>query len=275
VTTEVGHKPRVLAVTSGKGGVGKTNLAVNLALCLRFFGVNVLLLDADMGLGSVDVLLGLDVVHNLKDVVLKGWPLERIVIEGPRGLKILPGACGVEELARLSETDLQRLLRQIQEYCAQMDFVVVDTSPGISPAVVGCLLAADETLLVTNSEPTSLTDAYALLKAMSRRPEAAAKPVSVIMNQTGSKEEALRSFDRLRSAAKRFLGVDVEYLGSVARDETVSEATKRQVAFLTHYSASPCSRDVRKIAARLVSAARGGSADMGRFFKAIGEVRDE
>lgn len=270
--TEPANRPRVLAVTSGKGGVGKTNLAVNLALCLRLFDVNVLLLDADMGLGSVDVLLGLNVVHNLRDVLLKGLPVEHAVVEGPRGLKILPGASGVQEMATLSRAELEEFLERVRQDRARMDFVVVDTSPGISPSVISCLLAADETLLVTNAEPTSLTDAYALLKVMSRRPEAVGKTVSIIMNQTGSKEEAMRSFDCLRSAAKRFLNLDVQYLGSVAWDETVSEATKRQVAFLTHYSASPCSRDVRKIAARLVSAARGSSADMGRFFKAFGEV---
>lgn len=268
-------RPRVLAVTSGKGGVGKTNLAVNLALCLRLFNVNVLLLDADMGMASVDVLLGLHIQHNLRDVLLKGWPVEQVVVEGPRGLKILPGACGVEELARLDEPRFEAFLQQVQRYCEQMDFVVVDTAPGISPAVVSCLLAADETLLVTNPEPTSLTDAYAVLKVMSGRPEGRAKAVWVIMNQTGSKEEAVRSFDRLRAAASRFLYMDIHYLGSVAWDDTVSEATKRQVAFLTHYSASPCSRDVRKIAARLVSAGHGGSADIGRFFRAIGEVGHE
>jgi flagellar biosynthesis protein FlhG len=267
--------PRVLAVTSGKGGVGKTNLAVNLALCLRMFEVSVLLLDADMGLANVDVLLGLDAPANLRDVVLNGRPLESVVVEGPRGLKVLPGASGVQQMAGLSEETLDALLREVERYCAQMDFVIVDTAPGISPAVIKCLLAADETLLVTNSEPTSLTDAYALLKLMSRHPEGRAKPVSVIMNQVSSKEEALRSFDRLRAAARRFLDMDVQYLGSVAWDETVSEATKRQVAFLTHYSASACSRDVRKIAARLVSAERDGSADMGRFFRAVGEVMNE
>jgi len=275
MTSEAPRKPRVLAVTSGKGGVGKTNLAVNLALCLRLFNVNVLLLDADVGMASVDVLLGLDIRHSLRDVVLKGQPIEQVVVEGPRGLRILPGACGVEELARLDEQQFERFLRQVQGYCEQMDFVVVDTAPGISPAVIGCLLAADETLLVTNSEPTSLTDAYGVLKVMSGRPEGRSKLVRVIMNQIGSKEEAIRSFDRLRGAARRFLDMDVHYLGSVAWDDTVSEATKRQVAFLTHYSASPCSRDVRKIAARLLSAARGGSADMGRFFRAVGEVGRE
>jgi flagellar biosynthesis protein FlhG len=269
------HNPRVLAVTSGKGGVGKTNLAVNLALSLRLFDVNVLLLDADMGLGNVDVLLGLDVRPNLRDVVLGGRPLEHIVVDGPRGLKILPGSSGVEGMVRLSDEELNAFLQGVEAYCSQMDFVVVDTSPGISPAVINCLLAADETLLVTNAEPTSLTDAYAVLKVMSRWQEGNSAPVSVIMNQTGSREEALRSFDRLRKTAKRFLDIDVRYLGSVAWDETVSEATKRQVAFLTHYSGSACSRDVRKIAARLVSESRAGSTDMGRFFRRLGEAMDE
>jgi flagellar biosynthesis protein FlhG len=125
--------------------------------------------------------------------------------------------------------------------------------------------------VITNPEPTALTDAYAMLKVLGRHSESREKTVSVVMNQIGSKEEALRGFDRLRGAVKRFLKVDIEYLGSVAWDETVGEATKRQVAFLTHYAGSPSSRDVRKIAARLLSASRGGTGDVGRFFKAIAE----
>lgn len=273
--TEAVQGPCVIAVTSGKGGVGKTNLAVNLALSLRLFDVQVLLLDADLGLANVDVLLGLGVLHDLRDVVLKGWPIDSIVVEGPRGLRILPGASGVEEMARLGDAELDGFLRQLQIYCAEMDYVVVDTAPGISPAVTNCLMAADRTLLVTNSEPTSLTDAYALLKVLRRRSGGRHGQVSVIMNETSSKEEALRSFDRLRNAARRFLDMDVEYLGSVARDETVSEATKRQVAFLTHYANSPCSRDVRKIAARLISAGRGGTAGAGRFFRSMAGVDGE
>ena len=265
--TETQTKPRIVAVTSGKGGVGKTNLAANLAVSLRLFGVKVLLLDADVGLGNVDVLLGLDVRCDLRDVLLHDRPLEHAVVEGPRGIRILPGSSGVEEMTRLSEEKLERFFRQLADYSAGMDFVVVDTAPGISPAVINCLMAADDVLLVTNAEPTALTDAYALLKVMSSRPGARSKKVSLIMNQTGSKEEAMRSYDRLRGVASRFLDWDLEYLGSVAQDGTVGEATRRQVDFLTHYSGSDCSRDVRKIAARLVSSGADGEADPGRFFR--------
>ncbi len=266
---------RVVAVTSGKGGVGKTNLAANLAVSLRMFGVKVLLLDADVGLANIDVLLGLNVRYDLRDVLLHGRPLEQVVMEGPRGLKVLAGASGVEEMTRLSDEKLQTFFDCLTDYSRQMDFVVVDTAPGISPAVVNCLMAADDILLVTNSEPTSLTDAYALLKVMSRRQEARRKTVSVVMNQMRSKEDAVRAFDRLRATALRFLHWEVEYLGSVARDETVGEATRRQVDFLTHYAESACSRDVRKIAARLVSTVGEGAEDLGRFFRRVLEPADE
>jgi len=268
-------KPRILAVTSGKGGVGKTNVAVNLALSLRMFGLKVLLLDADVSLGNVDVLLGLNVERDLRDVFLHGLALEDVVVDGPRGLKILPGACGVEELARLDEERMELFLAELDEFCRPMDFVVVDTAPGISPVVTNCLEAADEVILVTNAEPTALTDAYALLKVMCGRDGARRKAVLVLMNQTDSREEAVRSFDRLRAAARRFLHREVEYLGSVARDETVSAATKRQVDFLTHYAHSPCSRDVRKIAARLLGRGRSGALEMGRFLQRMAGVGDE
>jgi flagellar biosynthesis protein FlhG len=265
----------ILAVTSGKGGTGKTNFAANLALCLRMFNREVLLVDADLGLGNVDVLLGLDARHNLRDVLKEGCGVEQIVVEGPRGLKVLPGASGVEEMVRLSDEQLAGLLAKIEEYCRCMDFVVVDTAPGISPPVISCLLAADRALLVTNAEPTAVTDAYALLKVLSKRHGGADRKVCVVMNQTGSKEEAMRGFDRLRRTARQFLKMEIEYLGSVAWDDAVALATKRQVAFATHYAGSACSRDVRKIAARLVSSAGPGGADVGRFFRAVSEVLNE
>jgi flagellar biosynthesis protein FlhG len=267
--------PRLLAVTSGKGGVGKTNVAVNLALCLRLLGAKVLLLDADVGLGNVDVLLGLEVRYDLRDVLLHGRPLAHTVLDGPRGLKILPGASGVEEMTALSGERIGAFFAQLVDYCAAMDFVVVDTAPGISPPVVNCLMAADDVLLVTNPEPTALTDAYALLKVMSRRPEARSVKVSLIMNQIASKEEGMRSYDRLRATAKRFLDWDLDYLGSVAWDGTVGEATRRRVDFLTHYAAAPCSRDVRKLAARLISSRTGSGAGVDRFFRQMMEAADE
>ncbi|MFO8008637.1 MAG: MinD/ParA family protein [Candidatus Brocadiia bacterium] len=271
---EEATRPRIIVVTSGKGGVGKTNMAANLAVSLRLFGVQVMLLDADMGLGNVDVLLGLNVRHDLRDVLLHGRRLDQVVIEGPRGVKILPGASGVEEMTRLSDQKVQQFLADLQRYCAGMDYLVVDTAPGISPSVVNCLLAADEIVLVTNPEPMAVTDAYALLKVLSSRSSGAEKPVFVVMNQTGSREEAVRSFDRLRLAAERFLGRAVEYLGSVAWDDAVGQATRRQVDFLTHFSEADCSRDVRKLAARLVSSGKGGEQDMGRFFRNIMEPSD-
>jgi flagellar biosynthesis protein FlhG len=223
----------------------------------------------------VDVLLGIKPAYNLHDVLLKGRSVEEAVAEGPGGLKILTGASGVQELMQLPDETQKNFLQQIEQYCSRMDFVVVDTSAGIAPSVINFLLAADEVLLVTSPEPLALTDAYALLKVLSTREEARGKSISVIMNQIGSKEEALRSFDRLRRAAERFLNWEVRYLGSVAWDETVNIAVKQQVPFQTHFAASSCSRDMRKIAARLVSARQVGGADMGRFFSKIIEVPNE
>jgi len=266
--------PKVIAVTSGKGGVGKTNIAVNLAVSLRLLGAGVLVLDADMGLSSVDVLLGLRVRYDLRDVLLHGRELEQVVVEGPRGVKILPAASGVEAMARLSDRQMEDFLAALLRYCGSMDYVVADTAPGIGPSVVSCLLAADEVVLITNPEPTALTDAYALLKLLRARSEAADIPAFVVMNRVESKEEALGSFDRLRRAAERFLGWSPRYLGSVWRDETVELAVKRQVDFLTHYTAAACSRDVRKLAARLVSSRAPGAEGLGRFFRKIVEGED-
>jgi len=254
-------------VTGGKGGVGKTSISINLALCLRLFGKSVMLVDADLGLADVDVLLGLNVERTLKDVILKGSPVEDAVVEGPYGLKILPGASGVEEMVRLGEEARQQFLQQIQQYCMNMDVVVVDTSPGIHSPVVDCLVAADQIVLVTSPEPMALTDAYALLKVINAH--SVRKRISILVNKAQSREEAVRTFDRLRVTAERFLGLDVEYLGSLSRDEAVLRASKQQRDFLTHYAGSEVSRDLRKIAARLLSAGSDAANDLGRFFRQI------
>ncbi len=269
------NRPRIIAVTSGKGGVGKTNVALNLAISLRVLGGKVLLLDADMSMGNVDVLLGLNLQRDLRDLLLGDASLAQVVADGPRGIKILPGASGVEELANLDDRRMQEFLRKLEAFCAEMDYLVVDTATGISAGVINCLLAADEIVLVTNTEPTALTDAYALLKVYGRRAGEDAGKVFIIMNQIGSKEEAMGSFDRLRGAAERFLGWEPEYLGSISWDDTVSVATKQQVDFLTHYASAPCSQDIRKLAARLVSAGRSGGEGVGRFFRKMMDPRDE
>ena len=265
-------RPRVIAVTSGKGGVGKTSMAVNLAVALRMFGSDVLLVDADMGLGNVDVLLGLSVECDVREVLLNGRPIEQVVVGGPRGLKILPGASGVQELAELDRDQVGAFIDDLREYCAEFDYVVFDTSPGISNGVLDCLMAAQEILLVTNPEPAAITDAYALLKVLGNRNGARERTVSVVMNRTDSREEALRAYDRLRAVSQLFLEWDIEYMGSVSGDDAVRAAGRRQVDFVTAYSASPASRDVRKIAARLASSGQGAEADAGGFFKALAEA---
>jgi flagellar biosynthesis protein FlhG len=265
-------RPRVIAVTSGKGGVGKTSMAVNLAVALRMFGSEVLLVDADMGLGNVDVLLGLSVECDVREVLLNGRPIEQVVVGGPRGLKILPGASGVQELAELDREQVRAFIDGLREYCAGFDYVVFDTSPGISNGVLDCLMAAQEILLVTNPEPAAITDAYALLKVLGNRDGARERTVSVVMNRTDSREEALRAYDRLRAVSQLFLKWDIEYMGSISGDDAVRAAGRRQVDFVTAYSASPASRDVRKIAARLASSGQASEADAGRFFKALAEA---
>jgi flagellar biosynthesis protein FlhG len=208
----------------------------------------------------------------MREVLLNGRPIHETVIGGPRGLKILPGASGVQELAELDRQQVGAFIDGLRQYCANFDYVVFDTSPGIGSGVVDCLMAAHEILLVTNPEPAAITDAYALLKVLGKREGARERTVSVIMNRTDGREEALRAYDRLRAVSQLFLKWDIEYMGSVTGDDAVRAAGRRQVDFVTAYTASAASRDVRKIAARLTSSTPESSADAGRFFKALAEV---
>lgn len=257
---------RVLAVTSGKGGVGKTNLAANLGTALARRGRATTILDADFGLANLDILLNLNPRRNLGHVLRgEAAPAEVVVTAG--ALRVIPGASGIESMADLADEERRGLLDALVPLTADQDFVLIDTAAGIGRNVVDLCRAAGEILLVTNPEPTSLTDAYGLAKVLwARTPEL---PVHLVVNSVADAAEGRAVHAKLEEVANRFLGARLQFLGHILHDECVPRAARRQLPFVTAYPRSPASRCVETLADRLLGTPSGGESGVGAFWRRL------
>src|SRR5438874_5588206 len=220
----------VIAVTSGKGGVGKSNVAVNLAIKFASARKNVVLLDADLGLANADVLCNIDLPCNLSHVIARKKELRDVMVRAPGGFKLIGGASGLARMADLTDFDRQRLVNALGELEQQADVILIDTGAGISPNVLSFTRAADHVLIVTTPEPTAITDAYAVVKVMSR--DGGERRVSLLVNQVRSANEAKVVYGRIAQVAKQFLGVSVLDAGYVMSDEAVPQAVRRRTPFV-------------------------------------------
>lgn len=256
---------RVLAVTSGKGGVGKTNIAVNLAARLSKMGRRVALLDADMGMANADVLCNLTVGANLAHVVAGRRQLSDVTLQGPGGFVLVPGASGLSQMANLSDFERARVVSMFRELENEQDLLIIDTGAGIGPNVLSFLLAADELLVVTTPEPTAITDAYALIKAVSRQRDAAT--VSVLVNMARDKEEGKRVYDRVAAVCRRFLNLHVRDAGCVLADPRVPLAVRRRTPFVLEAPETPASLCLRQLAHKLDH--RASEPPRGSFFRRV------
>jgi flagellar biosynthesis protein FlhG len=240
---------RVIAVTSGKGGVGKTNLVLNLGLALSRMQRRVFLLDADLGLANVDVLLGLSPRYTLEHVLNGQRDIMDIVLEGPAGMRILPSGSGISELAELGRDQQMRLFRELSRIGDGVDYLFIDTGAGISSNVLRFNASANEVIVVANPEPTSITDAYALMKLLSIKYHI--REFGLIANSVASDAEGAGVFDRLNRVCGQFLQVRLSYLGSVPFDKHVREAVRRQQALLDAFPQAPAAKSIARIAAEL------------------------
>ena len=239
-----------LAVTSGKGGVGKTSLAVNLALALAQLGERTCLVDGDLGLANVDVLLNLHPRHSLRDVITKGMSLDDVVVRGPGGLEVVPAASGVEALANLSAVSRQFLVSRLENRCVRADVTILDTGAGLSRTVLALALAADEVLVVTTPEPTALTDAYAMVKVLTqRRPEL---PLRLIVNLVEHAAQAREVHGHMDRIVQRFLRREIPLAGWIPRDACVERAVREQRPLMLYFPYARATEAIRGIAERLL-----------------------
>jgi len=260
-----GRKPvRTVTVTSGKGGVGKTNVVTNLAVALRSMGKEVLILDADVGMSNVDVLLHLAPRHNVAHVLSGEKRLDEVLVEGPRGVRILPAAFGAQELTRLDGHQRMRLLDAIDACDLGIDVLLVDTPAGISENVAFFCVASQEIVVVTAPEPTAVTGACALIKVLSTR--YGEKRFTVLVNSARSEAEGREVFRALSSVAGMLLNVSLDYLGHIPHDASVQDAVRSQAPFVDMFPDGPASRKVREIAARILERPGGDVKGSLQFF---------
>jgi flagellar biosynthesis protein FlhG len=254
-------RERLVAVVSGKGGVGKTNLVANLAVAAAGLRARVLVVDGDLGLSSLDVLLGLVAPWSVEDVLLGRCSLQGALVEGPRGVHLLPAASGRSDLAALGGAHLERLLRLLREAALDYDLVLVDAGPGVGPTALGLASRCARALLVTTPEPTSLADAYATLKLLVRA--SPRLPIELVVNGVSDARRAGAVHARLERMALRFLDASLGLRGFLCQDARLAEAVSRQCAVVELFPTAPSSRQLVALAQGLLRdhrAAAGGRA---------------
>lgn len=261
-------KTRTIVITSGKGGVGKTSLSANLALALRKTGASVTLLDADLGLANINIVFGIMPKYNLYHVIKGKKSLRDIVIELPEGLKIIAGASGFHQLANLDVKQRREFIRSFSDLEAD-DYMIIDTGAGVSENVLSFVMASDEVFVVTTPEPTAITDAYGMIKAIAA--QSCEKSIKLIVNRAQSVSEARKVSDRVINIASQFLNIKVESLGFVFDDAVVSKSVRNQKPFIISYPKSKAAGCISVIADRITNRTvlESKGSGMGSFFKRI------
>jgi flagellar biosynthesis protein FlhG len=241
---------KVIAVTGGKGGVGKTNVTLNTAISLAQQGKRVMVLDADLGLANVDVLLGIRVEKNLSHVLSGECTLDEVLVEGPYGIKIAPASSGSQSMTELTPTEHAGLIRAFSELQSQIDVLIVDTAAGISDMVLSFSKASQDIIMVVCDEPTSLTDAYALIKILNK--EHGIFRFKIVANMVRSMREGDELFSKLTKVTNRFLDVALELVAVIPFDENVRKSVRKQKAIVEAFPTSPAALAIRRLAKKAI-----------------------
>lgn len=251
---------RTIAVLSGKGGVGKSNLSLNLACALGELGQKVVLLDADLGLANIDMLCGITAKYNLTNLINGSKGLDEVLVELSSNVWILPGGSGIKELADLDQNQLAELIDNLGILEDRADVLLIDTGAGIHKGVLAFSSAADTTILITTPEPTSIRDAYGVLKALVVSPTSGGKAdIAFVVNMANSESEGLEVANRIRMAASQFLGLSINYMGSILKDDHVGQAVRMRKPFYQLYPASVAAECIRKLAYTLLGTPERGA----------------
>ncbi|MBZ9635970.1 MinD/ParA family protein [Clostridium sp. FP1] len=241
-------KPRIITVTSGKGGVGKSNIVVNLSIALQNMGRKVMIFDADIGMGNDDIIMGCASRYNVFDVINNGKEIEDVVINGPFGVKLLPGGSSLMKVEDLTEIQRNTFLNKLTALTG-LDYIIMDTGAGVNKSVLGFIACCEDLIIVTTPEPTSLTDAYSLLKAVKHfKIKDSAK---VIVNRSLDNNEANMTFNKFNNAVTKFLDMKLEYLGKISEDKKLAYAVRAQQPVILSYPSSESARDINSIASKI------------------------
>jgi flagellar biosynthesis protein FlhG len=258
------NSPKIITVTSGKGGVGKSNFVVNLGLTLQKNGKKVLIFDADVGMGNDDVLLGFIPKYNVFDIIFSNKDIDEVIVTGPYGIKLLPGGSGITRVNEITNTQRNNFLDKLSKI-EDLDYILMDTGAGINRSVLGFIACCDELIILTTPEPTSLMDAYSLIKAVVHfNIKSKAK---VVINRTLDKNEGEETYKKFRNAVKTFLKIEVDYIGSVAEDKKLVQAVRTQKPFVIDSPNCEASQDILKISNKLLGIESSGTGVQGLFKK--------
>ena len=265
---------RVITVTSGKGGVGKSNTAINLALQFKKLGKRVIILDADFGLANIEIMFGTVPKHNFCDLIYQGKEITDIITWGPGDVGFISGGSGIAGLSNLDRKYLEYIIQNLAKLDAIADVIIIDTGAGIADAVMDFLVASGEIIVVTTPEPTSITDSYSLIKALNRHPRFSKdnSKIKVIANRVGSEEEGKSLFKKLNSVVSRYLGLYLEYTGSVPHDDKLVGAVMQQTPVSIAYPSAKSTKAYEDITRRLMNMETEGNIrkrGMAAFFSHI------
>lgn len=266
-------KARVITVTSGKGGVGKTNFTVNLALAFAKLGKKIAVIDADLGMGNVDVVLGCSNRYNILHLLEGNFSLKDIITDGPLGIKFMSGGSGMHKLANLTNLQLTHIINQISLLDDWAEIILIDTGAGINQSVMNFVIAADEVIIITTPEPTSITDAYAMMKTfVSHRGTGI---LNLVINRVIEVNEGIIAADKLTKVALNFLGLSLTHLGTVSEDVNLIRAVKKQIPLLLAYPNTASARCIEQIAHRILygEIIKKNSGIKGFFDSLVGLVR--
>jgi len=261
-------KTRIIAVTSGKGGVGKTNLSINIAIAYSRLGKKVLVLDADLGLANVNVVMGVIPKHNLYHVVRKQKEMKDIIVNTPYGIQIVAGASGFSRIANLSEEERQHFVNEFTTL-SDADIIIIDTSAGVGSNVLAFIGAADDAVIITTPEPTAITDAYGIIKTISVEIDDLDMGIKLVVNRVASVTEAKRVAQRVVDIAGQFLNVKLDYLGFVYEDPTVQAAVRKQQPFFVVDQYGRASQCIQHIVGRLENVDFKEGGELSRFIRRL------
>ena len=242
-------KTKVITVTSGKGGVGKSNFVVNLAISLQNKGKKVLIFDADVGMGNDDVLMGVYPKYNIFDIIFTRKKIEDIIILGPSGVSLLPAGSGLNKIEDLQEAERSLFLEELESLNG-FDYIFMDTGAGINRSILSFIAASEELIIITTPEPTSLTDAYSLIKAADHFK--IKNHAMVVVNKAFTLAEGIEVYNKLERAVNKFLKLDLEYLGCILEDKKVLQSVRQQKPFILEYPTCDASKSVENIARKIL-----------------------
>lgn len=268
------RKTKIIAITSGKGGVGKTNIATNLGIAYAKMGKKVIVIDADLGLANVNVMMNIIPQYNLYHVIKRQKSMSEIIISTDYGIKLIAGASGFSKIANMNEQERAAFIKEMYTL-AEADIIIIDTSAGVSKNVISFLVAADEVIVVTTTEPTAITDAYGIIKIIATEVDNMDINLKLIVNRVNSASDGKKIADRMVQIASQFLNLKIEYLGFIYQDNAVEQAVLKQVPFYISASRSKASACIRHIVYRLEKSGYAEARGLSGFLKKLFGRQDE